>query len=452
MYLSERPRTAEPSEQTAPATPTAPPAAGGRRRRERVATTVVLLGLVSLFTDVSSESVSAILPVYLTTVLGLSPLAYGVIDGLYQGVSALVRILAGWLADRFDRPKWVAFVGYGLSAVTKVALIPLHGFAALTTVITLDRLGKGIRTAPRDAIIAASSPPERLGRAFGVHRTLDTVGAAVGPLLAFAILLWVPGDYTSVFVASFAAALVGLLLLGLLVPDLRPRRWAAARAARANGAAPPSTRPTTAPVVEPARPVRPSLRALTGRGLGRLVVVTALLSVLAVSDGFLYLSLQQRDDFAATYFPLLFVGTNIAYVALAVPLGRLSDRLGRARVLVGGHVLLAAAYLCAAGPVGGLAMTLLTLALLGTFYAATDGVLAALTASLVPTSVRSVAIATTQTVTAVGRFASSLVFGVLWSWVGRGPAVLGFAVALAAAVPVAWWLLRGLRPAPQATA
>ncbi len=450
MYLSERLR-ADSTETPAPAT----------ALRDRVAPTVILLGLVSLFTDISSESLSAVLPLYLTAVLGLSPLAYGFIDGLYQGVSALVRILGGWLADRADRPKWVAFAGYGLSAVTKIALIPLHGFAAVTAVITVDRLGKGVRTAPRDAMIAASTPAHALGRAFGVHRALDTAGAAIGPLVAFAILFWVPGDYTSVFVASFAAAMIGLAVLGLMVPDLRPRR-AAARTAQAaeeattkpdaQATAGPDAQATARPDAQatakqdaPSSRVTPSLRTMTRSGMGRLVAATALLSVLAISDGFLYLSLQQRDDLAATWFPLLFVGTNVAYFALAIPFGRLSDRIGRAKVLVAGHLLLVGAYLCTAGPVGGLGMTLLTLLLLGAFYATTDGVLAALTSTLVPTEVRGVAIATTQTVVALGRFASSLTFGVLWAWLGRGPAVLTYAVLLASAIPVAWWLLAGLR-------
>ena len=430
MYLSERPR-ADPKEMTGPAA----------ALRDRVAPTVVLLGIVSLFTDISSESLSAVLPLYLTAVLGLSPLAYGFIDGLYQGVSALVRILGGWLADRADRPKWVAFAGYGLSAVTKIALIPLHGFAAVTAVITVDRLGKGVRTAPRDAMIAACTPEHALGRAFGVHRALDTAGAAIGPLVAFAILFWVPGDYTSVFVASFAAAMIGLAVLGLMVPDLRPRQAAATSAAT-----------SAAKQAGPATRVTPSLRTMTRSGLGRLVAATALLSVLAIGDGFLYLSLQQRDALAATWFPLLFVGTNVAYFALAVPFGRLSDRIGRAKVLVAGHLLLVGAYLCTAGPVGGLAMTLLTLLLLGAFYATTDGVLAALTSTLVPTEVRGVAIATTQTVVALGRFVSSLTFGALWAWLGRGPAVLTYAVLLAGAIPVAWRLLAGLRARGDAAA
>ncbi|MDQ2796517.1 MAG: MFS transporter, partial [Actinomycetota bacterium] len=265
-----------------------------------------------------------------------------------------------------------------------------------------------------------------LGRAFGVHRALDTVGAAIGPLLAFLILWFVPGNYTGVFVASFAAALLGLVVLVLLVPDLRPRR--AARAV---------STPRT----------RPSMHAMTRSGMGRLVVAAALLSVLAISDGFLYLSLQQRDDFAATWFPLLFVGTNVAYFVLAVPMGRRADRVGRHKVLVGGHLLLVGAYLCAAGPAWGAVTTVLCLLLLGAFYAATDGVLAALTSTLVPTSQRAVGIATTQTVVATCRFVAAILFGVLWTFVGRGVAVYLFAALLLIVIPVAWWLLRGLSPA-----
>ena len=414
MYMTDRPRA-----DTTVAAPPASPNAAGR--------TVVLLGLVSLLTDVSSESVSAVLPLYLTAVLGLSPLAYGFVDGLYQGVSAVVRILGGWLSDRADRPKWVAFAGYGLSAVTKVGLLAAQGLGAVTAVITVDRLGKGLRTAPRDALIAASTPPSSLGRAFGVHRALDTTGAAIGPLLAFALLWLVPGDYSAVFVASLAAAVMGLALLLLLVPDLRPRR----------------DRVTTA-----AAPAPPSLRLLRQARFGRLTLAAAVLGLLTISDGFLYLSLARRDDLAATWFPLLFVGTNVAYLALAVPLGRLSDRWGRARVLVGGHLLLLGAYLCAANPVGGLPATLACLFLLGAFYAATDGVLAALTSTLVPPEVRASGIATTQTVVAAARFASSVGFGSLWLWLGRGPAVYAVAAALVVAVPLAWWLLRDVeRPA-----
>jgi MFS family permease len=175
--------------------------------------------------------------------------------------------------------------------------------------------------------------------------------------------------------------------------------------------------------------------------------------VLTISDGFLYLSLQERDDFAGKWFPLLFVGTNIAYLSLAVPFGRLSDRLGRAKVLVGGHLLLVGAYLCSAQSRGGLAITLLCLLLLGSFYACTDGVLAALSSTLVPSSMRASGIATAQTVVAVARFASSLLFGALWTGLGRATAVYAVSAALVVAVAICWWLLRGVeRPAELAAA
>src|SRR5687768_13484451 len=140
MYISTRDR---------PVSDTADPPTG----RRRVARTVLLLGVVSLLTDVSSEMVNSVLPVYLTTTVGLAILAYGFIDGTYQGVSALVRIAGGYVADRHDAPKWVAASGYALSALTRIAMLPAHGFAAITAVVTADRLGKGLRTAPRDALI-----------------------------------------------------------------------------------------------------------------------------------------------------------------------------------------------------------------------------------------------------------------------------------------------------------
>ena len=407
MYLAERPRSRSGASVEL---------RSGRVRP--VSSTVWALGAVSLLTDISSESVAAVLPVYLTVVLGLSPLAYGLIDGLYQGVSGLVRILGGYVADLADRPKWVAAAGYGLSAVTKLFLLTFSGLASITAIITLDRIGKGVRTGPRDALIAASAPAG----------SLDTAGAAIGPLLAFTVRWMLPGDYTSVFVVSCAAAALGLVVLGLLVPDLRPR-------AAVGGTA-----------VSP----RPSVSAMREHGMGRLLVVGGLLSLLAISDGFLYLTLLERDRLAATYFPLLFVGTNVAYLLLAVPFGRLADRVGHARVLVGGHLLLVAAYLSAVGPASGATLTLLCLSCLGAYYASTDGVLAALTASMLPVHVRAVGIATTQTVVVVARFGSSLLFGAAWTTWGRDAAVLGFAVALLLTIPVAGWLMRGAPTAPTA--
>jgi MFS family permease len=417
--------------------------------RRRVAGTVVLLGLVSMVTDISSESVNAVLPIYLTSILGMSTLAFGFVDGIYQGVSALVRILGGWIADRSDHPKWVAFIGYLISAVSRIALIPAKSFGLISGVVTVDRLGKGLRTAPRDALIAASSPPESLGRAFGVHRALDTLGALIGPLLAFWILnSLVPNDFRAVFIASFAFAVVGVALLLLIVPDLRPRRQQAAKTASATDRAADVDADVDADGPAVHKPARPSLRHLRNGRLGRLVVVAGLLGLLTIGDGFLYLELSERDSMATKYFPLLYVGTNFAYLALAIPFGRLADRIGRARVFVGGHVALLAAYLCAGGPATGAALSIICLLLLGAYYAATDGVLAAISGRIVDRSIRTSGIATAQTVVAAARFASSLGFGLMWTELGRVHALWYMTAGLAIAIPLSALLLRDLDRMP----
>ncbi|KRF22473.1 hypothetical protein ASG91_18045 [Phycicoccus sp. Soil802] len=394
----------------------------------------MLLGLVSLATDISSESAAAVLPLYLTAGLGLSPLAYGLVDGLYSAASVVVRYLGGWLADRLDRPKQVALTGYTVSALARTVLLWLPGAAVVAGVLGVDRLGKGLRTAPRDVLIAASSDPGSLGRSFGVHRALDTTGAMLGPLLAFLALWAVPEDYRLVFVISLAAAVIGVALLALLVPDLRPAR-AARTADQHTGAAVDVARPTVRMLAEP--------------GFARLVGAAGLLGLLTLSDAFIYLVLQDRNDLAALWFPLLFVGTNLAYLALAVPFGRVADRFGRARVMVVGHLFLVGAYVCASGPVGSLVLGAGCLLLLGAFYASTDGVLAAAAASVVRPEVRGSAIATAQSAVALTRLAAAVVFGWTWTLVGPGRAALLMAALLAVVVPVAWLLLRSA-PGPGA--
>ncbi len=421
---------------------------GGTRPRTaaKVSSVVVTLGVVSLLTDVSSEAVSAVLPLYITAALGMSTLAFGFVNGLMQGATAIVRVLGGWAADRGDHPKWVATVGYGLSMVTRVVLFLVSGFAGIATAVTLDRVGKGIRTAPRDAMITASSDPRTIGRSFGVHRTLDTVGSAVGPLLAFVVLWWLPQGYSTVFVVSFGFAVVGFAVLVLLVPDVRPRNigWLLKHRTRVERGLPKCkgcTCDLPGGLEAAGRPFRWSMVAAPE--LRRVMIAAAVLSLLTVGDGFVYLSLQARDGFATQWFPLLYVGTNVAYMALATPVGRLADRVGRGRVFVVGHLGLVGAY-AVAGLLGGTASTFVSLALLGAFYAATDGVLAALTGRVAAPNVRATAIGTAQTVQAVAQMVASAAFGALWFAVGRRPAILAVAAVLAVAVGVCWLLVRPL--------
>ncbi|MEU4166410.1 MFS transporter [Streptomyces sp. NPDC026665] len=227
----------------------APAGAGeGRagRRLTAVGPTVLALGTVSLITDVSSEMVTAVLPLYLVAGLGLSPLGFGLLDGIYNGFSALVRLAGGHLADRGGgRHKWVAGAGYALSAVCKPLLLVAQTLTPIGLVLAADRTGKGLRTAPRDALISLSSDPETRGRAFGVHRAMDTAGALIGPFVAFLILRATVDGYDAVFTVSFCVAALGVLVLALFVPGGAPR------SSRAFGPASPAS-PTTTPTSSPA--------------------------------------------------------------------------------------------------------------------------------------------------------------------------------------------------------
>jgi MFS family permease len=392
-----------------------------RSARLRVPRNVVMLGLVSLLTDVSSEMVATVLPLYLVFSLGASPLAFGAIDGAYRGAAALVQVASGFVSDRWRRPKEVAGIGYGLSAVGKVALVAAgNTIGGIGAIVAVDRVGKGIRTAPRDALISLSSAKDRLATSFGVHRAMDSAGAMLGPLLAFGILLVAPARFDAVFVVSTLFAVLGLAVLVLNVqgrPDRAPRDGKAAS-------------------------LRAALRLVIEPRFAPLLIAAAGLSVASVSDAMIYVGLQRTIDFDPALFPLLYVMTAIAFMGLAIPVGQLADRIGKVPVLLGGQALLFVSYgVLMMSSVGYLALAICLLAL-GGYFAATEGVLTALAGALLPEKMQASGIGLLITVVSLGRLLSSVLFGALWFALGLQTAVVCFAAALFLAIGMAAPLLR----------
>ncbi|WP_181387093.1 MFS transporter [Streptomyces sp. Act143] len=413
MYLTDR-----------SATPKADTATDRRRGPgPKVAPVVLVLGTVSLITDVSAEMVTAVLPLYLVSTLGFSPLGFGALDGVYNGVSALVQLTGGHLADRIRNHKLLAGLGYGLSALCKPLLLLAGSIGALGTVLALDRTGKGLRTAPRDAMISLSTPVERQGRAFGVHRAMDTTGAMLGPLAAFFILRAAADGYDAVFGVSACVAVLGVVVLLLFVPG---RRRDAPEGA---GARPPVRVGAALALLRV-----PRMRALAG--------CAALLGLTTVSDAFVYLLLQRRAGVGEEWFTLLPLGTATVFLLLAVPLGALADRIGRRTVFLAGHIGLLSAYALLLWAPDTSLLVPAVLALHGAFYAATDGVLPAALAAVVPEHLRASGLAIVGTSQALARFCCSLAFGAAWTMWGDGPALAGSAVGLLCCAVVAGVVLR----------
>ena len=389
---------------------------------------VVMLGLVSLLTDVSSEMVATVLPLYLVFTLGASPLVFGAIDGTYRGAAALVQVASGFASDRWRRPKQIAGLGYGISAVGKVALVTAgNTIGGIGAIVAFDRVGKGIRTAPRDALISLSSAKENLATSFGVHRAMDSAGAMLGPLVAFGILFVAPARFDAVFVVSTMFAVLGLAVLVLTVQG-RPRR---------------------APRLDtPA----PSLRAAAGLvrdpRFGLLLLAAVGLSIASVSDAMIYVGLQRKIDFEPAIFPLLYVVTAVVFMGLAIPFGQLADRVGKVPVLLAGYALLFIVYGLLLVTSLGYGMLIVCLIALGGYFAATEGVMTALAGAVLPEKLQASGIGILITVVSIGQFVSSLAFGALWFAIGLQSAVLIFAAALALAILVAAPLLWRAQRAP----
>ncbi|MEJ0084586.1 MAG: MFS transporter [Pseudomonadota bacterium] len=388
-----------------------------------VSPVVLSLGFTSLFTDISSEMVNSLLPAWLVLHLHMSPMQFGVIDGLYNGFAiALLSLAAGYLADRSSRQKGVALAGYSLSGLCKLLLL---GVAAtwgwILLVVSLDRAGKGIRTAPRDALISLNTPASAYAMAFSVHRAMDACGSLLGPITAFALLAFLPGAYDAVWVTSFFFAVIGVAVLWLFVPK--------ATATVAAAAAAEATRPAWSP--------------WKSRRFLALTACGALLAGTTISDGFLYLLLQQKSATPAGFFPLFYVITAAAYMVLSIPAGRLADRTSRSRVFLGGYAVLVVLYilLLFADQVS-IVELVGCLLLFGLYYAATEGILMALVSVVIPPAHRTSGIAIVGTAIGITKLLSSVAFGALWQGIGIRGAVITFVLILGAALAGSLALLR----------
>lgn len=363
-----------------------------------------------------------------TALLDLSPGVHqfelGAFNGAYQAIAVVAALGGAWFTDRHRRYKEVAGVGYAASAASRVGLVAARSaWLPATVLLYTDRVAKGLRTAPRDALISISAVRRHLGEAFGLHRTFDTAGALAGPVVAFLVLSAAPGAYDTVFTTSFWIAVIGIAVFVLFVRN-------------------PPRLPTAFHEVRPR--LHAGVELLRLRDFRRLVAAGTLLSLFTIGDALIYLTFQQRTSMSLRYFPLLFAGTAGVYTLLALPMGRLADRIRPARVYLCGQllVILVDVILLIADP-GPLALVVM-LAALGVYYATTDGVLAALASSLLPTEVRTTGLAVLGSAIGLAQFAASLAFGALWGLEGPNVAVTVFLVGFAIGIVVAVVLLRSL--------
>jgi MFS family permease len=376
------------------------------------------LGATSFLTDISAEMVNSVLPLYLVLYLHASPLQYGAVDGFYNGFAvAALSLAGGLLADRKGRHKEVAVAGYGLSALCKLALLLTSAmWGWIMAIVALDRLGKGIRTAPRDALISLHSRREYFGTAFAVHRTLDAGGMLLGPAVAFGLLWYLPTAFDVVWVTSFFFAVLGVAVLWLFVP-------------KPGGT---GTSGISAPSLASA------LRLLRSRPFAVLTGCGSFLALTTISDGFFYLQLQEKGGTPTGFFPLFYVVTSSFYMLFSLPVGRVADRYGRTRVFLSGYVLLAAAYFAfELLPTVTTVLQIGFLGILGLYYASTEGVLMAMGSAVVPPVLRTSGLALLTTAVGLGKLASALLFGWIWQTHGSSVAVACFAAGLIAAAACA---------------
>lgn len=382
---------------------------------------VWLLGVVSLLMDVSSEIIAALLPLYLTQQLMVSVAAVGLVEGLAMATAATTKVAAGALTDRWRNRKWLAVLGYGLSAASRPLFPIADSLSGIATARLVDRVGKGIRSAPRDAIVADLSPASIRGASFGVRKALDTMGGFLGPLLAMAFLAATDGNLTLIFWLATVPALLAVVVLAIGVRE--PERHT--------------------PTVSVPIPSWRELAALTPE-MWTAIGIMALLTWARFSEAFLVLRAAQ-SSIPVNWIPLCLVALHAAYGLASYPAGAWSDRIGRRPVLVAGSAVLVLAHLSLAA-----ARTPLNLAigigLWGVHMGMTQSVLSSLLSDVTPAQLRGSAFGIASLVMGVVMFAGNLVAGVLWDTQGSEAVFVVAALIsfVATAVLLRWRPVRGV--------
>ncbi|MDE1927196.1 MAG: MFS transporter [Burkholderiales bacterium] len=374
----------------------------------RIPAGIWVLGFVSLLMDVSSEMIHSLLPMFMADVLGASALAIGLIEGAAEATALVVKVFSGLLSDRIGRRKGLALLGYGMGAASKPLFALAPGLGLVVTARLVDRVGKGIRGAPRDSLVADLAPPSLRGAAFGLRQSLDTVGAFAGPLIGVGLMLLWADNFRAVFAVAVVPGLLAVALLAIGVREPRP----------APGAARPS-------------PLRREALARLGPAYWRVVALGAVFTLARFSEAFLVLRAQQIG-IPIALVPLAMVAMSAVYALAAYPFGRLSDRMSSRRLLAAGLAVLIAADLVLAAA-SGWPLLLAGVALWGLHMGITQGLLASMVAASAPADLRGTAFGFFNLVSGGAMLAASAVAGLVWDHWGAGASFgVGAAIAFAA--------------------
>lgn len=371
---------------------------------QRLPAGIWVLGFVSLLMDISSEMIHSLLPLFMVTTLGTSVLMVGLIEGLAESTALIVKLFSGVLSDYLGKRKLLAVIGYALGALTKPLFAVASSSGVVLTARLLDRTGKGIRGAPRDALVADIAPPGARGAAFGLRQSLDTVGAVLGPLLAVSLMLLWANDFRAVF---WVSVIPGLMAVALLVVGVHE----------------PVRRGTGEKRINPIQ--RANLKRL-GKPYWSVVIIGSVFTLARFSEAFLVLRAQQ-SGVAMALVPLVMVAMNFFYSISAYPFGKLSDRVSHKALLALGLVVLIAADLVLAID-GHWSVMLAGVALWGIHMGMTQGLLAAMVSNTVPADLRGSAFGFFHLASGLAMLVASILAGLLWDQMGASWTFYGGAV------------------------